>query len=735
MNPDHDEALFEFPSFYVCPPPSSKSSASSLRPKPIPDSHDLHVLNLNHGLHHVRERKRELVRNRPVSVSVDLENPRPESEGDPKTELDPDDLDLETQGPKEAWFSRLYLHNKHNMFCWVLSLSVWAVFVMALSFGGYFVTRAVNGSFISLDNPDTHTTFPSRKKTIQLASLSISVATGMVACSAFVLSPAFRKFAFPGIMELCWCHMIVDLMRLLQLIFHFSYIYPNYCIYIHFVFQFFQPASILWLAAICMNLLLSMRATIVTSETALNQNLKNWTNIILWIYCIINACSMTVPYMKSKTLDSKLIYVFKPHSSSGLCIGEFGLVYSYIILPLVVLVFALVTTIAFRKKMKALYPEKMSKRIQTRTNLYLLAYMLTWAIVCPGFAIVVKTSFAKTPTVVKIMCFAVYDSQGFLYALITLREFMFYNNRHDETLHLHNVDIDQVDFGDTPVTLGEGTFAVVFQGTWKTKDVAVKVFKVREVDREKMKNEAYLAAKLVHPHLLLTYGCSVVDDDSIAIVTECMAGGTLDDVICSNRLSYTRVLQYTLMIAQGLDFLHSQGVCHRDLKPSNCLLNANWTSIKVSDFGCSRWIVGDSCRVSLTRSYPSTVIGKAKPMLEYTRTMTSNVGTPCWTAPELMTESATTQYSLKVDVYSFAILVWQLYTGKMPFCHINGSVVALEEAVVAGDRPVIPSDCPALLTNLMTYGWDINPDRRPNFSEIVRLLQVELKCLQALSGH
>ena len=114
------------------------------------------------------------------------------------------------------------------------------------------------------------------------------------------------------------------------------------------------------------------------------------------------------------------------------------------------------------------------------------------------------------------------------------------------------------------------------------------------------------------------------------------------------------------------------------------------------------------------------------------RTMTSNIGSPCWTAPELMTESATTQYSVKVDVYSFSIICWQLFTGKAPFEEINGSLVALEEAVIAGHRPDIPEHCPDLLKKLMSFGWDPEPMKRPSFDAIVQLIDVELLTLRAL---
>ncbi|KAJ0400500.1 hypothetical protein P43SY_006679 [Pythium insidiosum] len=95
-------------------------------------------------------------------------------------------------------------------------------------------------------------------------------------------------------------------------------------------------------------------------------------------------------------------------------------------------------------------------------------------------------------------------------------------------------------------------------------------------------------------------------------------------------------------------------------------------------------------------------------------------------APEVLKDEARSEYSLKIDVYSFGIICWQLYTCKVPYTDIPGSVLAVAEAVISGRRPDIPSDCPTLFTKIMRRCWHEDPLRRPNFEDIVQLLEIEL---------
>ena len=92
-------------------------------------------------------------------------------------------------------------------------------------------------------------------------------------------------------------------------------------------------------------------------------------------------------------------------------------------------------------------------------------------------------------------------------------------------------------------------------------------------------------------------------------------------------------IYYQLMgvhIAKGLAYLHEMEIMHRDLKSPNIMVDKDYTA-KIGDFGLSR-IQDDS------------------------KTMTI-CGSPLWTAPEMLMSLS---YTKKVDLYSFAVILWEL---------------------------------------------------------------------------
>ena len=87
-------------------------------------------------------------------------------------------------------------------------------------------------------------------------------------------------------------------------------------------------------------------------------------------------------------------------------------------------------------------------------------------------------------------------------------------------------------------------------------------------------------------------------------------------------------------------------------------------------------------------------------------------------APEVLRNQ---EYDESADVYSFGIVLWELYTQKDPFTGIESFSGMMNSVVEAGHRPEIPKDCPKKLRKLIEACWKENPKERPKFSQMIGL--------------
>ena len=162
--------------------------------------------------------------------------------------------------------------------------------------------------------------------------------------------------------------------------------------------------------------------------------------------------------------------------------------------------------------------------------------------------------------------------------------------------------------------LGEGATSTVYLGfdPFAQREVAVKViFPEVLKDREKggqyrrmLINEASLAGKLVHPHIVQIFD-AVVDEAQSYIVMEYVPGGTLEQYTqTANLLPIDRLVEIIFKCTRALDYAYTNGITHRDIKPANILLAKSGAAtelggdIKISDFGAALRTDADSTQVS-----------------------------------------------------------------------------------------------------------------------------------------
>ena len=196
--------------------------------------------------------------------------------------------------------------------------------------------------------------------------------------------------------------------------------------------------------------------------------------------------------------------------------------------------------------------------------------------------------------------------------------------------------------------LGKGATGTVYLAvdTFSGKEVALKViepevFKDPEfgsVYRSQFLNEASLAGKLKHPHIVGILD-AVVQEDSGHIAMEVVSGGDLSQhVTAETLLPVADVLQIGFKCCGALAYAFNEGIVHRDIKPANIMI-AEGTDIRIADFGAA-------------------LLRKAQSV------QTASIGSPYYMSPEQLEEAPLTHHS---DMYCLGVVMYELLTGVRPF--------------------------------------------------------------------
>ncbi|KAG4947727.1 serine/threonine/tyrosine-protein kinase HT1-like [Glycine soja] len=247
----------------------------------------------------------------------------------------------------------------------------------------------------------------------------------------------------------------------------------------------------------------------------------------------------------------------------------------------------------------------------------------------------------------------------------------------------------------------QGAHSQIYHGIYKKEHAAVKFVKVRYNDQKgipKSLLEAQFLREVTHlPRLhhqnVVKFIGAYKDTDFYCILTEYQQKGSLRvylNKLESKPISLKRVIDFALDIARGMEYIHAQGIIHRDLKPENVLVDGE-IRLKIADFGIA-------CEASKCDSLR---------------------GTYRWMAPEMIKGK---RYGRKVDVYSFGLILWELVSGTVPFEGLSPIQVAVAVAD-RNSRPIIPSHCPHVLSDLIKQCWELKPEKRPEFCQIVRVLE------------
>lgn len=243
-------------------------------------------------------------------------------------------------------------------------------------------------------------------------------------------------------------------------------------------------------------------------------------------------------------------------------------------------------------------------------------------------------------------------------------------------------------------TIGEGGMANVYlaHDLILDRDVAVKILRGDLADDEKFvrrfQREAIAASSLSHPNIVEMYDVGE-DNGKYYIVMEYVDGKTLKNLIKKRGgLTMPEVIDIMTQLTSAIACAHDSNIIHRDIKPQNVLIKEDGI-VKITDFG----------------------IAMALNSNELTQT-NSVMGSVHYLPPEQANGKGAT---VKSDIYSLGIVMFELLTGVLPFKGENAVEIAIKQM-----KNQIPSVCnmnsliPQSVENIILKACAKNPKNRYN---------------------
>ncbi|ESK87393.1 tkl tkl-ccin protein kinase [Moniliophthora roreri MCA 2997] len=257
--------------------------------------------------------------------------------------------------------------------------------------------------------------------------------------------------------------------------------------------------------------------------------------------------------------------------------------------------------------------------------------------------------------------------------------------------------------GDLPIA--GGPYSDIWMGKWFDEEkVALKSLRnIKASDpkaQKKFIQELNLWTTFNHENILPFHGIATDLGPSINMVSPWQEHG--------NALDYVKAhpgadkIQLISGAANGLAYLHDRNIVHGDVKCANILVNSMGRAC-ICDFGMSKVI-----EEVTERSASQTL---------------TTAGSVRWLAPELI-EGTMSSPSKACDVYSFAMTILELFTGKHPWADLRRDASVIHNVVILKRTPERPMEVPDRLWEMMVECWQGDALSRPQMPEIAERINI-----------
>jgi serine/threonine protein kinase len=270
--------------------------------------------------------------------------------------------------------------------------------------------------------------------------------------------------------------------------------------------------------------------------------------------------------------------------------------------------------------------------------------------------------------------------------------------REEELMFVH-VKYSQVNLQQM---IASGSSGNVFIGRCNHSKVVVKELRMaamRGHERKEFVAAVALLSRIRHENIVQFLGACIEKPDRYLVLSEFMPLGSLAAVLQSKTPTLTWDDRWSIakQMANGILYLHSFPVApmvHKDIKSSNILLDhcggQKKYRTKVNDFGLDQ--------------------------------IHTTIGTLPWSAPETLNSNGRRIYTVKSDVYSLGVVMWELATGQVPYG--NSSPERIIQDISSGQQlPILYERMPRIYGDLLYQTWNDDPKERLSCEQVyIRLV-------------
>ncbi|XP_015333056.1 integrin-linked protein kinase isoform X1 [Marmota marmota marmota] len=298
------------------------------------------------------------------------------------------------------------------------------------------------------------------------------------------------------------------------------------------------------------------------------------------------------------------------------------------------------------------------------------------------------------------------------------------------TLNKHSgIDFKQLNF---LAKLNENHSGELWKGRWQGNDIVVKVLKVRDWSTRKSRdfNEECPRLRIFsHPNVLPVLGaCQSPPAPHPTLITHWMPYGSLYNVLHEGTnfvVDQSQAVKFALDMARGMAFLHTlEPLIPRHALNSRSVMVRPSSSLLAQAPKAFAYLKWDSPASTYLLSQIDEDMTARISMadVKFSFQCPGRMYAPAWVAPEALQKKPEDTNRRSADMWSFAVLLWELVTREVPFADLSNMEIGMKVAL-EGLRPTIPPGISPHVCKLMKICMNEDPAKRPKFDMIVPILE------------